>query len=111
MHLLIYAQNGIGETSPFDGIQKHSGKGQNRRTLCFNAFTDDLFTRNNDVNGGNERVIGIIQYSSLLAVLRETEMENGIRPLFLRYASCNLTVEKRQDDFQQLGRIGPASAR
>lgn len=70
------------------------GKGQTRRTLYFNALTDDLFTRNNDVNGGNERVIGIIQYSSLLAVLRETEMENGIRPLFQRYADCSFTVEE-----------------
>ena len=94
MHLLIYAQTGNGETSPFDGIRRHSRKGQNRRTLCFNAFTDDLFTRNNDVNGNNERVIGITQYSSLLAVLRETEMENVIRPLLQRYADCSFTVEE-----------------
>ena len=69
-------------------------KGENSRELYFNAFTEDLFTRDNDVNGGNEKILRIIQYSSLLAVLQETEMENGIRPLFLRYANCNLTVEK-----------------
>jgi len=69
-------------------------KGENRRTPYFNAFTDDLFARDNDLNGGNERVLRIIRYSSLLVVLRKTEMENSIRPLLQRYPNCNLVVEK-----------------
>ncbi len=69
-------------------------KGENSRELYFNAFTEDLFTRDNDVNGGNEKILRIIQYSIYLAGLQEPEMENGIRPLFQRYAKCSFTVEE-----------------
>ena len=69
-------------------------KGENRRMLYFSAFNDDLFTRDNDLNSGNERVLRIIQYTRLIDVLQEPETENGICPLLQRYEYCNFTVEE-----------------
>ena len=69
-------------------------KGKNRRTLYFNAFNDDLFTQDNDLNSGNERVLRLDHYTSFIDVLQEPETENGIRQILQRYEYCNFTVEE-----------------
>ena len=66
---------------------KDLGKnGDERDTLYFNAFTEDLFNWDNDLENDRERVLKINKDSRFFAGLRELEMDNRIRPLLNRYA-------------------------
>lgn len=92
-YLLLYAYNGTGKTRlsmEFKDVGKQDG---GRDTLYFNAFTEDLFTWNNDLNGDTERVLQMNRDSSFLQGLEELEMENRIRPLLQRYADFDFIID------------------
>jgi hypothetical protein len=56
---------------------KDIGKqGDARDTLYFNAFTEDLFTWDNDLEGDSARVLKINSASRFFAGLAEMEMDN-----------------------------------
>jgi hypothetical protein len=61
-------------------------------TLYFNAFTEDLFTWDNDLENDAQRVLRINQDSRFLNGLQELEMENRIRPLLQRYADFDFKI-------------------
>lgn len=62
-------------------------------TLYFNAFTEDLFTWDNDLNGDRERVLKLNSNSSFFAGLQELEMESRIRPILHRYADFDFRID------------------
>ena len=57
-------------------------KGDARDTLYFNAFTEDLFSWDNDLDGDSDRKLKINFASRFFAGLAEMEMDNRIRPFF-----------------------------
>jgi hypothetical protein len=54
-YLLLYAYNGIGKTRLSMAFKDAGKQGDARDTLYFNAFTEDLFTWDNDLDGDSER--------------------------------------------------------
>ena len=91
--ILLYAYNGTGKTrlsTTFKDLGKDGGE---RDTLYFNAFTEDLFSWDNDLEKDRERVLKINQDSRFFAGLGELEMDNRIRPLLSRYADFDFLID------------------
>lgn len=95
--ILIYAYNGTGKTRlsmAFKNIGKQGeGEDATRDTLYFNAFTEDLFTWDNDLEGDNARVLKMNAASRFFAGLEALEMETRIRPFLHRYADFDFNID------------------
>jgi hypothetical protein len=61
-------------------------------TLYFNAFTEDLFLWDNDLENDRRRVLKINKDSRFFSGLAELEMDNRIRPLLTRYADFDFRI-------------------
>lgn len=62
-------------------------------TLYFNAFTEDLFSWDNDLAHDRERVLKINHESRFFSGLAQLEMDNRIRPLLSRYADFDFRID------------------
>lgn len=91
--ILLYAYNGTGKTRLSMAFKDLGKKGDNRDTLYFNAFTEDLFNWDNDLQNDRERVLKINKDSRFFAGLGELEMDNRIRPLLNRYADFEFEID------------------
>lgn len=94
--VLLYAYNGTGKTRlsmAFKDIGKH---GDARDTLYFNAFTEDLFHWDNDLDGDSDRRLTLNAQSRFFAGLAELEMDNRIRPLLQRYADFDFRIDTQE---------------
>lgn len=97
--ILLYAYNGVGKTRLSIAF-KDLGKTVNadsevtaRDTLYFNAFTEDLFTWDNDLENDRERVLRMNTDSAFFGGLAELEMESRIRPLLRRYCDFDFSID------------------
>lgn len=93
--ILLFAYNGTGKTRlsmAFKDIPDADGK---RDTLYFNAFTEDLFSWDNDLDNDQERVLTINRDSKFFDVLKmeDLDLENQIRPLLQRYGDFNFMID------------------
>jgi hypothetical protein len=95
--VLLYACNGTGKTRlsmDFKDIGKQGeGEDATRDTLYFNAFTEDLFTWDNDLEGDSTRVLKMNAASRFFAGLETLEMETRIRPFLHRYADFDFSID------------------
>jgi wobble nucleotide-excising tRNase len=96
--LLLYAYNGTGKTrlsTEFKELGKvaSASGGTTPDTLYFNAYTEDLFSWDNDLANDRERVLKINKESRFFAGLDELEMDNRIRPLLSRYADFDFRID------------------
>jgi hypothetical protein len=119
--ILIYAYNGTGKTrlstafkaigkksvsKPRDTktgetlITKHGASLETAKihgdTLYFNAYTEDLFSWENDLVGDSERYLVLNDSSKFFVGLEEHEMDNRIRPLLQRYADFDFRLDTLQ---------------
>ena len=97
--ILLYAYNGMGKTRLCTAF-KNLGKVVNtvdeteqRDTLYFNAFTEDLFSWDNDLENDSERKLTLNTDSSFFAGLESMEMDNRIRSLLDRYADFEFRID------------------
>jgi len=96
--VLLYAYNGIGKTRlsmafKDAGKKKKDEKGD---TLYFNAFTEDLFTWDNDLESDSNRLLKINSDSRFLSGIKEWEMETPIREYLHRYGDFNFIIDYKQ---------------
>ncbi len=91
--ILLYAYNGTGKTRLSTAFKDLGKNGDKRDTLYFNAFTEDLFFWDNDLENDLERVLKINHKSRFFAGLDEMEMDNRIRPLLSRYADFDFKID------------------
>jgi len=91
--ILLYAYNGTGKTRLSTAFKDLGKSGDVRDTLYFNAFTEDLFYWDNDLENDRERVLKINSDSRFFAGLAEMEMDNRIRPLLNRYADFDFKID------------------
>ncbi|MGQ3171252.1 MAG: AAA family ATPase [Methylophilus sp.] len=92
-YILLFAYNGTGKTRlsmEFRGIGKN---GEERDTLYFNAYTEDLFHWDNDLENDARRVLRLNRNSRFFGGLQELEMESRIGPLLARYADFNFLID------------------
>lgn len=92
-YVLLYAYNGTGKTRLSVAFKDLGKRGEERDTLYFNAFTEDLFHWDNDLQNDRERVLKINRDSRFFAGLGELEMDNRIRPLLNRYADFDFRID------------------
>ena len=93
--VLLFAYNGVGKTRlsmAFKDECKRKNKG-NPETLYFNAFTEDLFSWDNDLDNDTDRYLKINTDSKFFAGLGELEMDTRIRPLLGRYADFDFRID------------------
>jgi hypothetical protein len=91
--VLLYAHNGTGKTRLSTAFKDLGKTGDEHDTLYFNAFTEDLFSWDNDLANDRERVLKINKDSRFFAGLGEMEMDNRIRPLLNRYADFDFRID------------------
>ena len=97
--ILLYAYNGTGKTrlsTAFKDLGKvvsADDETEQRDTLYFNAFTEDLFSWDNDLENDSERKLTLNTDSSFFAGLESMEMDNRIRTLLDRYADFEFRID------------------
>lgn len=91
--VLLYAYNGTGKTR-LSTVFKDAGKNDEKGdTLYFNAFTEDLFTWDNDLDNDTHRVLRMNEKSNFLDKDDNLELENRIRPFLHRYADFDFRID------------------
>jgi len=93
--VLLYAYNGTGKTRlsmEFKDISKKRKKEPVRDTLYYNAFTEDLFHWNNDLDNDSERHLIINRNSRFFEGFKELALEEKIFGFLERYADFNFTI-------------------
>lgn len=94
--ILLYAYNGTGKTRLSMAFKDIGKQGDTRDTLYFNAFTEDLFHWDNDLDGDSDRKLTLNAASRFFAGLAELEMDNRIRPLLQRYADFEFRIDAQE---------------
>lgn len=87
--ILFYAHNGTGKTRlsmEFKEMGKTEG---NRDTLYFNAFTEDLFYWDNDLDSNENRVLLLNKHSQFFGGIKDLDIDNKIRPILHNYSDFN----------------------
>jgi hypothetical protein len=97
--VLIYAFNSTGKTrlsAAYRDLGKtvdENGETTKRDTLYFNAYTEDLFTWDNDLESDRQKVLELNDDSKFFNGLRELEVEVKIGELLGRYANFNFYID------------------
>jgi len=97
--VVIYAFNGTGKTrlsTAFKNQRRINRSGRRtarRHTLYFNAYTEDLFTWDNDLENDREYVLRINRSSRFFDGLEELEMDTRIRRFLHRYVDFDFTID------------------
>ena len=95
---LVFAHNGTGKTRlscAFKDLGKKTDKVTEERTadtLYYNAFTEDLFTWNNDLDGDADRRLMFNKSSRFFGGLEGFDIENRIRKLLDIYADFDFSI-------------------
>jgi len=98
-YIILFAYNGTGKTrlsTAFKslGQQLDEVTGvKSADTLYYNAFTEDLFYWDNDLDNDTDRVLKLNGSSRFFSGLDELEMESRIRPLLHRYVDFDFTID------------------
>jgi len=93
--VLIYAYNGTGKTRlsmEFKDAGKHKENG-GADTLYFNAFTEDIFHWDNDLDNDSQRVLRINSASRFFSGIRELALEKDIQSYLERYANFDFDID------------------
>lgn len=101
-YTLLFAYNGTGKTRLSMKFRELSKTGENKETLYFNAFTEDLFTWDNDLDDDTHRVLLLNRDSKFFgstgaeddkSLIESLDIANRIRPLLKRYADFNFEID------------------
>ncbi len=105
--VLLYAYNGIGKTRLSVNFRKQvkEKNTQQKLTLYYNAFTEDLFTWNNDLAGDTEQYLYINEKSALISGLwgdkqqRVISSDINVRIYYYlqRYGEFNFRIDTEND--------------
>jgi len=94
--VLLYAYNGTGKTRlsmEFKNISKKRKKDPLTDTLYYNAFTEDLFHWNNDLDNDVERHLIINTQSAFFNGFKELALDEKIFSYLERYADFNFDLD------------------
>lgn len=95
--LLLYGYNGTGKTrlsTEFKNVGKLGEDGQKKEgdTLYFNAFTEDLFWWDNDLEYDVDPRLLVNAYSSLLSGFKDLSLGDSIAEHFCRYCEAQFDI-------------------
>ncbi|WP_207383359.1 hypothetical protein [Pseudoalteromonas distincta] len=90
--ILLYAYNGTGKTRLSMEFKDLGRDEDNRDTLYFNAFTEDLFSWNNDLINDENRELRLNKDSRFFDAIEQLEMDTRIRKVLSRYADFDFRI-------------------
>jgi wobble nucleotide-excising tRNase len=93
--VLLYAYNGTGKTRlsmEFKAAGKTKNAG-NPDTLYFNAYTEDLFSWDNDLQGDSKRVYRLNSASRFFSGIKELALEENIQSYLGRYTDFDFDID------------------
>ena len=113
--VLLYAYNGTGKTRISMEFKEKGKKkkGIERDTLYFNAFTEDLFYWDNDLENDTERYLKFNEKSNFFNGFKELSLDNKIREYLNRYANFDFYIDydewkirfsKNENDYIKISR-------
>ena len=91
--ILIFAYNGTGKTRLSIAFKDLGKNDESRDTLYFNAFTEDLFSWDNDLENDRERVLRMNTVSRFFDGLAGLAIESHIRNFLHRYADFKFDID------------------
>ena len=92
--ILLYAYNGTGKTRLSMEFKDRGKKGGAKGdTLYFNAYTEDLFHWDNDLEHDTDRVLEINTESNFFNGFKELALENKIFTYLQRYATFDFKID------------------
>ncbi len=91
--ILVFAHNGVGKTRLSMEFKDLGKQEEKRDTLYFNAFTEDLFDWDNDLNEDRERKIKFKAHSRFFDGLDGMGIEDLIRPLLHQHADFDFRID------------------
>lgn len=92
-NVLLYAYNGTGKTRLSMAFKNKGKKKNGGDTLYFNAFTEDLFTWDNDLKNDENRTLKINELSNFFNGFKDLSLENRIFAHLERYAKINFKID------------------
>lgn len=96
--ILLYAYNATGKTQLTRAFKNLGKSGDERDTLYFSAYTEDLFYWDNDLEHDRHHVLKLNIKSRLFRGLATMEMDNRIRRLLQRYADFDFRIDSETDE-------------
>lgn len=93
--ILLYAYNGTGKTR-LSMEFKSAGKDKNSGapdTLYFNAYTEDLFVWDNDLQGDSQRVLRLNSDSRFFSGIKELALDENIQSYLGRYTDLDFDID------------------
>lgn len=94
--VLLFAYNGTGKTRLSMAFKDAGKKKNGKDTLYFNAFTEDLFHWDNDLEGDSERYLTIKSESHFFDGFKELALEEKIFSYLARYADFDFKIDYEQ---------------
>jgi len=91
--ILLFAYNGTGKTRLSMDFRNIGKAGDTRDTLYFNAFTEDLFSWDNDLDGDSDRKLKLNKASRFFEGLRGRDLDTSIRVLLRYHANFDFVIE------------------
>lgn len=93
-HLVqLYAHNGTGKTRLSMEFKELGKTDDTRDTLYFNAFTEDLFSWDNDLEGDEHRVLLLNKDSNFFGGIEDLDIDNKIRPILHNFTDLNFLTD------------------
>lgn len=93
--LLLYAYNGTGKTRlsmEFKSVGKAKNGGASD-TLYFNAYTEDLFVWDNDLQGDSKRVLRLNSDSRFFSGIKDLALDESIQSYLSRYTDLDFDID------------------
>lgn len=91
--ILFYAHNGTGKTRLSMEFKEMGKADGNPDTLYFNAFTEDLFNWDNDLDGDEHRVLLLNKHSQFFGGIENLDIDNKIRLILHNYSDFNFVTD------------------
>lgn len=91
--LLLFAYNGTGKTRLSMEFTRQGTVNDKSDTLYFNAFTEDLFSWDNDLENDEHRVLKLNSDSRFFSGVYGMEMETRVRSFLHRYTNFDFSID------------------
>lgn len=101
--ILLYAYNGVGKTRLSMEFKDLGKIGDERDTLYFNAFTEDLFSWDNDLDGDKTRVLNMNLKSAFFSGAKEYALEEKIRVFWRRFSDIDFQIDYEEGTIRGKG--------
>lgn len=95
-YILLFAYNGTGKTRLTMDFKELGKVDSPRDTLYFNAFTEDLFIWDNDLEKDESRHLRLNMRSRFFEGIEAFDIQGKVRDVLIRYADFNFYIRKEK---------------